>query len=295
MPKAPSNSRSHLKDEYRFNFGRNKGKKLSEVSYSYIVDFCIQEGVDKTRPDLRRALQSSLVYAHHLHEPRPLSLKERRHRVKAALPAPIWEEFVAALCLAQKCRSIIILSSEEEVQILERILTSDFVDLYAKRPTDMSLLNNPSSASMTALNNLFNEVKDVYSLPVPKEYDYDYDCDYEDEEEEEEEEEEVTEEKEQNDLWWATYDTDEAAWTWSDKLRQAILAAVKAVQKEHGDVGLRVARWAVRDKYAQTVDGIVYGRGDTKQCEWYDKSLEWLIDECLLEGRHLEPGMMFAD
>ncbi len=31
------------------------------------------------------------------------------------------------------------------------------------------------------------------------------------------------------------------------------------------------------------------------QCEWYDESTEWLIDECLLEGRHLEPGMMFAD
>lgn len=281
MPKAPSNSRSHLKDEYRFNFGRHKGRKLSEVSYSYVVNFCIQEGVDKTRPDLSRALQSSPVYAHLLQEPRPPSLKERRQHVKDALPGPIWEEFVAALRFAEKRQSIVILSSEEEVQILESILTSDFHDLYAKRPTDMSLLNSPSSASTTALRNLLNEVEDVSTLPAPKDDD--------------DEEEEVMEEEEQTHPWWATYDTNEEAWEWSNKLRQAISAAAKAVQKEHGNVGLRVARWAVRDKYAQTVGGIAYGRGDTMQCEWYDESTEWLIGECLLEGRRVEPGMMFAD
>ncbi len=245
MPKATSNPRSHLKNEYRFNFGRNKGKRLSEVSYNYVVDFCIQEGVDKTRHDLRRALQSSPVYAHLLQEPRPPSLKERRQHVKGALPGPIWEEFVAALRLAEKRQSIVILSSEEEVQILESILTSDFHDLYAKRPTDMSLLNNPSSASMTALRNLLNEVEDVSTLPAPKDDD-------------DEEEEEVMKEEEQTHPWWATYDTNEEVWEWSNKLRQAISAAAKAVQKEHGNVGLRVARWAVRDKVGNCCFGCPY-------------------------------------
>ncbi len=155
-------------------------------------------GRRQTRHDLRRALQSSPVYAHLLQEPRPPSLKERRQHVKGALPGPIWEEFVAALRLAEKRQSIVILSPEEEVQILESILTSDFHDLYAKRPTDMSLLNNPSSASMTALRNLLNEVEDVSTLPAPKDDD---------------DEEEVMKEEEQTHPWWATYDTNEEVWS----------------------------------------------------------------------------------
>ncbi|KAK0458458.1 uncharacterized protein EV420DRAFT_1479725 [Desarmillaria tabescens] len=283
MPKAPSNPRLHSKDEYHFNFGRNKGMSIRSILWLC----CGPLYSGRCRQDTPRppsSAQSSSTYAHLLQEPRPRSLKERRQDVKDTLPEPVWEECLVALRRAVQCQSVAILSSEEEVQILESILTSDLNGTYAKRPADMSLLNDPSSVSMTALRNLLNEVEDVSTLQTPK-----------DEEEEKEEEEGLEADGNQDDLWWVTYDADGEAWDWSDAFRQKISSVAKEVQKEHGNVGLRVARWAVRGKYAQTVCGITYGRGYTMRCEWYDGSMEWLIDACLLEGRRLEPGMMFAD
>ncbi|KAK0463802.1 uncharacterized protein EV420DRAFT_1638717 [Desarmillaria tabescens] len=78
--------------------------------------------------------------------------------------------------------------------------------------------------------------------------------------------------------------TDERYWVWSDEYEGKVKAAFRAVQDEHGEEGLLVARWMARDKYAKCTHSLTHkgcGRHGREGTMWWDESwnMAWFFNE----------------
>ncbi|KAK0457580.1 uncharacterized protein EV420DRAFT_1689092 [Desarmillaria tabescens] len=75
--------------------------------------------------------------------------------------------------------------------------------------------------------------------------------------------------------------TGEVNCDWSDLYKEKIKKALRAVEREHGDSGLRIARWAVRNRFVECISGldiISYETRLTPRFIWKDKSAKWFTE-----------------
>ncbi|KAK0441873.1 hypothetical protein EV421DRAFT_1810501 [Armillaria borealis] len=80
--------------------------------------------------------------------------------------------------------------------------------------------------------------------------------------------------------------TNERYWVWSGEYEGKVMTALKAVQDEHGENGLLVARWMARNKYAKCTRSLTHGgcgRHLREGTMWFDESwnLAWFFNKSM--------------
>ncbi|PBK62546.1 hypothetical protein ARMSODRAFT_964047 [Armillaria solidipes] len=244
MPKSPAkaSSKTQTDTEYTFNFGRYNGETICAVPRDYIV-WCKRNGLFKERPDLREGVRQY----------ESLTLDQKEQLVKEKVSPWLWDA----------CYDLIanhdMTLRRWELERMRTILMQKFhLDCPLRPETEQKELYS-ESASMRALNALLalSPRRPAHAAQLtPEEWKY------------------------------LSFHVDpishEGIWAWQPEYEIRIKAALDSVQKEHGQGGLEVARWVVRDRSAQCVSGINGSQG--RYCyQWFDQSIKWFEEDPKVE------------
>ncbi|KAK0430838.1 hypothetical protein EV421DRAFT_237089 [Armillaria borealis] len=228
--------------EYTFNFGKHNGQTISEVPSDYIV-WCERNGPYNERPDLRDGVRQY----------ESLTLDQQEQLVKDKVSPWLWDA-----CYNRRANHDETLR-RRELERMRTILMQKFHLDYPLRPETEQTELYSESISMRALNALLalSPQRPAHAAQLTSEE------------------------------WkYLSFHVDpishEGIWAWQPEYEIRIKTALDSVQKEHGQGGLEVARWAVRDRSAQCVSGIIgYQR---RYCyQWFDQSTKWFEEDAKVE------------
>ncbi|SJL15471.1 uncharacterized protein ARMOST_18969 [Armillaria ostoyae] len=305
MPKSPTkaSSKTQADTEYAFNFGRYNGQTICEVPRDYIA-WCKRKGLLNERPDLRDGVRQY----------ESLTLDQKEQLVKEKVSPWLWDAYYDRMAnhdmtlrrrelermrtiLMQKFHLNYPLRPETEqtelysesasmralnallaVSRARRILLCVFVNMDEFVCFDSSIYlrgnayqcharkrkrkcDNACERTQTHARKCTRKILRAPVSPrrpahaaqlTPEEWKY------------------------------LSFHVDpishEGMWAWQPEYEIQIKAALDSVREEHGQGGLEVARWAVRDKSAQCVSGIIGYQGD--YCyQWFDQSTKWFEED----------------
>ncbi|KAF5364769.1 hypothetical protein D9758_009281 [Tetrapyrgos nigripes] len=277
---SPRTPRAGNPVDYKFNFGKHKGKSISEVPWSYIR-WCIDEGVVANRLDLKVAVeefQKQKRLGSTSSSPRKtqtttalraststaaaeplLSIDQRRAQLKQTISEWLYDECLAVLEAGEydfmMSNSQLRERTLERLEKLEKMAKSDFPKQYPLRPPATYTLPE-SSKSVKELRRVLSKCPNVCgSFRDP------------------------TEEEKKYLVFHSDGFSGKEWYTISEDYEATIKRCLKDVEKEHGMGARQIANWEVRDKYAKCISGINYAGGGKNFCEYYqfvDDSTHWL-------------------
>ncbi|KAI0089661.1 hypothetical protein BDY19DRAFT_943620 [Irpex rosettiformis] len=274
MPKAPKNSKSSILrleaspaapstgEEYRFDFGKHRGKTLGEVPWGYI-EWCKRAGIPDERKDFSRALeQHRTKHSSAFRTTRAMSTEERLQAVKRKLPAWLYDACIEAFEDAN-CEEMMCLSHASEFRRFER----DKVEALEEMSKLLAHSYPPRPSSSTTLpdSELVEDLRTVLSLlpesawNIPKLVDRSPCADA-------------------TNSVYVHHDgftgTDSLLLT--ERCSEKIRYFLRRIEKEHGREVRVTAQWEVYDKVAKSIGGITYSNAYGDEKGFYDPAREWV-------------------
>ncbi|KAK7050907.1 hypothetical protein VNI00_005019 [Paramarasmius palmivorus] len=256
-PSAPSTSGTRPRAarrgaEYKFNFGKHKGRTINEVPWDYIL-WCTDQGIPNNRPDLKAGIEAFLQ-AHPVYRGIK-SVKQRYEDVRRVLPEWLYKECANALEVFMTMRYEHDFPpdvEEEKIKALEDFIRRGYHREYPARPSPEEKLPDDSLA-VIKLRECLSRCPDLNEGSSDEELDH-----YED----------------------PISGFEHCSLKQSYK--KEIVACLKEIEKQHGAGVRALGNWEVRDLIAKRIEGIRYSGGGNNGCEYFelgDASLGWLKED----------------